>query len=167
MSDFNSLAFWTIAVTVLGSGLGVVVFRNLIHSAISMVVCFTGVAGVYVLLRAELAAAAQVLIYVGAISILILFAIMLTRHRTGELKIFFHRQSWAAIPLVLLVGFVLVGVLATARYMNSSSEVMNPGTRDMADILFNQYAFPFEVLSLVLLVAIVGAVLLAAKEKKQ
>ncbi len=166
MGEFNQLAFWIIAFTVISCAIGVVTFKNLIHSAISMVCCFTGVAGVYVLLRAELAAAAQVLIYVGAISILILFAIMLTRHRSGDLKIFFHRQSWAAIPLMLLVGIVFTGVLASAHYMNSSSEAMNPDTRGIADILFNDYAFPFEVLSLVLLVAIVGAVLLASKEKQ-
>ena len=166
MSEFHPIAFWVIAVTVLGCALGVVIFRNLIHSAISMVCCFTGVAGIYVLLRAELAAAAQVLIYVGAISILIVFAIMLTRHRGGELNIFFHKQSWVAIPLVLLIGVLLMGVLTTARYMNSSSEAMSPDTKGIADILFNDYAFPFEVVSLVLLVAMVGAVLLASKEKQ-
>lgn len=155
-----------IALAVLGCAVGVVVFKNLIYSAIAMVCCFTGVAGIYVLLHAEMLAAAQVLIYVGAISILILFAIMLTRHRDGEIKIFFHRQSWVAIPLVLIVGMILAGVLTTARY-DASAVALNPDTRGVAYILFNDYAFPFEVVSLVLLVAMVGAVILASKEKKR
>jgi NADH-quinone oxidoreductase subunit J len=166
VTDFHPLAFYLIAIATVACALGVVIFKNLIFSAISMVSCFTGIAGIYILLHAELLAAAQVLIYVGAISILILFAIMLTRHRTGEISVFFHRQSWISIPIVALVFIVLAGVLATARY-SSALESMYVDTRDIADILFNQYAFPFEAVSLVLLVAMVGAVLLAAKEKKQ
>jgi NADH:ubiquinone oxidoreductase subunit 6 (subunit J) len=165
VTDFNPLAFYLIAIATVGCALGVVIFKNLIFSAISMVSCFTGITGIYILLHAELLAAAQVLIYVGAISILILFAIMLTRHRSGDISIFFHRQSWVAIPIVVLVFIVLAGVLATARY-SSSLESLHSGTSEIADILFNQYAFPFEAVSLVLLVAMVGAVLLAAKEKK-
>ncbi len=165
MTDFHPVAFYLIATTVIGCAIGVVVFKNLIHSAISMVCCFIGVAGIYILLKAELVAVAQVLIYVGAISILILFAIMLTRHRSGDISIFFHRQSWVAIPIVALVFIVLAGVLASARY-NASPESMNLPTREMASLMFNQYAFPFELVSLVLLVAMVGAVLLASKEKK-
>ncbi len=155
-----------IAIAVVGCAVGVVVFRNLIYSAISMVCCFTGVAGIYILLNAELLAAAQVLIYVGAISILILFAIMLTRHRGGDLRIFFHRQSWVAIPIVALVAILLLGILGSARY-DATDASLNPDTRGIADILFNDYAFPFELVSLVLLVAMVGAVLLAGKEKKR
>ncbi len=165
MTDFHPLPFYLLSAGTLACAFGMVVFKNLIHSAISMVCCFIGIAGIYILMKAELVAAAQVLIYVGAISILILFAIMLTRHRGGELDIFFHRQSWVAIPVVLAAFLVLAGILAFAAY-DASPDSLNPTTREVADILFNQYTFPFEIVSLVLLAAIVGAVLMASKERK-
>jgi NADH-quinone oxidoreductase subunit J len=166
VTEFNALAFWIVALIVIAFAIGVVTFKNLIYNAIAMVCCFTGVAGLYIILHAELLAAAQVLIYVGAISILILFAIMLTHHRGGNIKIFFHKQSWLAIPVVALVFILLAGVLASARY-SSTAQSMNPDTHGLADILFNDYAFPFEVVSLVLLVAMVGAVVMASKERKR
>lgn len=166
MAEFHEGAFYFIAVAVVGCAIGMVAFKNLIHSAISMVCCFIGVAGLYILLHAELLAAAQVLIYVGAISILIIFAIMLTRHRTGDIRIFFHRQSWIAIPIVATVAVILTAVLASSDF-NTTEAGANPSTEEVSHIIFDQYAFPFEVASLVLLVAMVGAVLLASKERKQ
>ncbi len=166
MNEFHPLAFYLIGGAVIACALGVVIFKNLIYSAIAMICCFSGISGIYVLLHAELLAAAQLLIYVGAISILILFAIMLTRHRSGNIDIFFHRQSWAAIPLVLLVFVALAITLGWGRYQ-ASADSLHAGTRQVADVLFNQYAFPFEVVSLVLLAAMIGAVILAAKERKR
>ncbi len=164
MNEFSSAAFYPVAVMVLAAAVLVVSFKNLIYSALAMIACFAGVAALFVLLHAELLASAQILLYVGAISILILFAIMLTRNRGGEVKLFFHQQAWMAIPVVAIVGLILIIVIGSAHY-NAADTAQNPGTKDLASMLFNQYAFPFELVSLVLLVAIVGAILLAKKEK--
>ena len=166
MTDFSTPVFYIVAALVIIPAVLVVTFRNLIYSAVAMIACFTGVAAVFVTLNAELLAAAQVLIYVGAISILILFAIMLTRQRGGDINLFFHRQAWMALPAAAALAVVLAVVLGSADY-NSAGSSQNPGTADLSSLLFNQYAFPFELVSLVLLVAIIGAVLLAKKEKHQ
>lgn len=166
MTDFPAAAFYIIAALVLVSGAGVVLFKNLIYSAVSMMACFVFVAAIFILLNAELIAAAQVLIYVGAISVLILFTIMLTKEKGGSVSLFFHRQAWVAAPVVALAAAFLGWGLVTASY-DASETAANPDTAGLAEMLFNDYALPFEVVSLVLLVAIVGAVLLAKKEKKQ
>jgi len=163
--DFSPIAFYTISVITLACAVGVVMFRELIYSALSMVACFMGVAAIYILLHAELVAAAQVLIYVGAISILVIFAIMLTRHPKGDFWLFFHRQSVWALPVIVIIATLLIALVAAAGF-NSVDLGQNPSDEAIAELLFNDYAFPFELVSLVLLVAMVGAILLARKERR-
>lgn len=162
--EFSPIAFWIISSLIIVCAIGVIFSRVLIYSALSMVACFMGVAGIYILLHAELVAAAQVLIYVGAISILVIFAIMLTRHRWGDFWQFFHRQTLWALPIAVVAAVILIVILATAGY-NSTDQAQNPSDEAIAELLFNDYAFAFEAVSLVLLVAMVGAILLAKKEK--
>src|SRR3712207_4908756 len=104
--------FFVLAVACVGAGLLVVTLRNVIHSAVAMMACFGALAGLYVLLGAPIVAAAQVLIYIGAISVLILFAIMLTQAGDANLPAPFHRQVWfaalAAIATFLLVGWAAI-----------------------------------------------------------
>ena len=101
-----------LAIGVVGGGLAVVTLRNIIHSAIAMMVCFGSLAGMYLLLGAGIVAAAQVLIYLGAISVLILFAIMLTQAGDANLPAPFHRQVWFAAVVALvtigLIGWVVI-----------------------------------------------------------
>lgn len=162
--DFAAIPFYVISVLVLACAVGVVMFRELIYSALSMVACFMGVAGIYILLHAELVAAAQVLIYVGAISILVIFAIMLTRHPKGDFWLFFHRQSVWALPVVAITAIALFVLVGLAGF-NTTEQGQNPSDDTIARLMFNDYTFPFELVSLVLLVAIVGAILLARKER--
>lgn len=164
MTDFNQIAFLIVAALTVASALSIVLFKNLIYSALSMIGSFLGVAGIYILLHAELVAAAQVLIYVGAISVLVIFAIMLTGHRTGDISMFFHKQAWIAAPICAIAGIALIVVMATADF-NATDEMHNPPDEEIAAMLFNDYTFPFELVSLVLLVAVAGAVLLAKREK--
>ncbi len=89
-----------LAIGVVGGGLAVVTLRNVIHSAIAMMICFGALAGMYALLGAPIIAAAQVLIYLGAISVLILFAIMLTQAGDANLPAPFHRQA----PIAVLIA---------------------------------------------------------------
>ena len=137
-----------LAIGILGGGLAVVTLRNVIHSAVAMMICFGSLAGMYALLGAPIIAAAQVLIYLGAISVLILFAIMLTQAGDASLPAPFHRQAPIAVVIALVVvGLVAWAVLTTAwkaaltiacwaatmvsnatnRFMEASSEIYAVG----------------------------------------
>jgi len=149
---------------VLVCGLGVVAFRNIVHSAMSMVLCFLGVAGVYVLLNAGLLAIIQILVYVGAISVVVLFAIMLTEQRRSQRGFYFNRQSVFALPLTVAAAVVITVVLVTSKLPANGSHSYNVSLLAIANGLFNAYVFPFELVSFVLLAAMIGAIALARKE---
>ncbi len=162
--------FWAFAVCILLSAGGVIAFRNPIASAMSLVACFFFLAGTYVLLWAHTIAALQVLVYAGAIMVLFLFVIMLlSLQDTGPVT----KLSLSRV----LGGLSTVGLLGALAYAASkvpSSPLGTPGwTSDPArvgafgtiasvgQVLYTQWLFPFEVVSLLLLVAIVGAVVVA------
>ena len=149
----------------IGAGLLVVTLRNIIHSAIAMMVCFGSLAGMYALLGAPIVAAAQVLIYLGAISVLILFAIMLTQAGDANLPAPFHPQVWvAALAAVAIVG--LTGWAAIATDWKAAATTVAIVVSALAKSLFTDYALPFEILSLLLLVAIIGAIYLARRPEE-
>jgi len=159
--DFHPWFFVIIAAWILVCGLGVVLFRKIVYSAVSMVFCFLGVAGAYALLNAELVAIIQVLVYVGAISVVVLFAIMLTETQGTEYKLFFNRQSVFAAPVAVAAAVVLTVLLVSSEIADVGEESQNPGLYRLSELLFNRYVFPFELVSLVLLGAIIGAIVLA------
>jgi len=165
--DFHPVYFSILAAWILAAGVGVVAFRNIVHSAVSMVFCFLGVAFLFALLNSELLAVIQVLIYVGAISVVIIFAIMLTEQQQGGFGLFFNRQSIFALPLTVAVAVVLAVVLLSSKALPDASKALNPGLDKVAALLFNRYVFPFELVSLVLLAAMVGAIVLARREEKR
>ena len=139
-----------------------VTLRNIIHSAVAMMVCFGSLAGMYALLGAPIVAAAQVLIYLGAISVLILFAIMLTQAGDANLPSPFHKQVWlAVVASVVVVG--LIGWAVTATDWGNATLVLAVSVDAIAKALFTDYALPFEILSLLLLAAIIGAIYLARR----
>ena len=109
--DFHPWFFVIVAAWILVCGLGVVLFKKIMYSAVSMVFCFLGVAFAYALLNAPLVAIIQILVYVGAISIVIIFAIMLTEVQSGKIELFFNRQT-AAAAVVALVGAAVLAVVA-------------------------------------------------------
>jgi len=140
----------------------VVTLRNIIHSAVAMMVCFGSLAGMYALLGAPIVAAAQVLIYLGAISVLILFAIMLTQAGDANLPSPFHRQ----VPLAIVAALVVVGLIGwavTQTDWGNATVVIAVGLDALAAALFTDYALPFEILSMLLLAAIIGAIYLARR----
>jgi len=140
----------------------VVTLRNIIHSAIAMMVCFGSLAGMYALLGAPIVAAAQVLIYLGAISVLILFAIMLTQAGDANLPSPFHRQAaLAALAALVVVG--LIGWAVTQTDWGNVTVIIAVGLATLSRALFTDYALPFEILSLLLLAAIIGAIYLARR----
>jgi len=154
-----------LAIGVIGGGLAVVTLRNIIHSAIAMMVCFGSLAGMYALLGAPIIAAAQVLIYLGAISVLILFAIMLTQAGDANLPAPFHRQGPIAVVVALAV-VVLVGWAAVATDWGAGAQAVAIGLQAIASAIFTDYALPFEIISLLLLAAIIGAIYLARRPEE-
>lgn len=157
--------FALLAFGVVGGGLAVVTLRNIIHSAVAMMVCFGSLAGLYALLGAPVIAAAQVLIYVGAISVLILFAIMLTQAGDANLPAPFHRQVWLAVVVaVATVG--LTGWAVVQTDWGGLAEVVVLNLDRLAQQLFSELALPFEVIGLLLLAAIIGAIFLARRPEE-
>jgi NADH:ubiquinone oxidoreductase subunit 6 (subunit J) len=163
--DVTGVLFFLLAVGVVGGGLAVVTLRNIIHSAVAMMVCFGSLAGMYLLLGAAIVAAAQVLIYLGAISVLILFAIMLTQAGDANLPAPFHRQVWFAAAVSLaVVG--LIGWAAISTNWGAAVEAVGINLQAIATTLFTDFALPFEILSLLLLAAIIGAIFLARRPEE-
>ena len=148
-----------------GGGLAVVTLRNIIHSAVAMMICFGSLAGMYALLGAPIVAAAQVLIYLGAISVLILFAIMLTQAGDANLPAPFHRQ----LPIAIVVAVAIVGLVGWAVVRTDwglAADATGAAVEEIAEALFTTYALPFEIISLLLLVAIIGAIYLARRPEE-
>ena len=150
--------FGIAAVLSLGGGLGVVVTRNVVHAALFLLLSLVSVAGLYLLLFAEFLALVQVLIYGGAIIIVLLFAIMLTRSQ--EYPHISDNRQW---PLAMVAGLALFGVLAAAFLWRRPPETdpEGPGLSPLGESLFTDWAVPFEIASLVLLVALMGAIIIA------
>ena len=154
-----------LAIGILGGGLAVVTLRNVIHSAVAMMICFGSLAGMYALLGAPIIAAAQVLIYLGAISVLILFAIMLTQAGDASLPAPFHRQAPIAVVIALVVvGLVAWAVVTTA--WKAAPTVATVAIEAVGNLLFTDYALPFEIIGFLLLAAIIGAIFLARRPEE-
>ena len=155
MSWFLFILF---AVLTLGGGLGVVLTRNVVHAALALLLSLVAVAGVYLILYAEFLALVQVLIYGGSIIIVLLFAIMLTRG--SEYPRISDNRQW---PLAALAALGVLGVLVPSFMINSldNTKAHSPVFTDLANSLFTRWAIPFEIASLVLLVALIGAIIIA------
>ncbi len=163
--DITGVLFVVLAIGVIGGGLAVVTLRNVIHSAVAMMVCFGALAGMYALLGAPIIAAAQVLIYVGAISVLIIFAIMLTQAGDASLPAPFHRQG----PIAALIAVVIVGLVGWAAFQtdwSGATTAVAVNLHQLATAIFSDYALPFEIISLLLLAAIIGAIFLARRPEE-
>ena len=149
----------------MGAGAAVVTLRNIIHSAVAMMVCFGSLAGMYALLGAPIVAAAQVLIYLGAISVLILFAIMLTQAGDANLPAPFHRQVWFA-AVVALVTIGLIGWVVISTDWGAAASATAIVLEELATLLFTDFALPVEIVSLLLLAASNGAIYLARRPEE-
>jgi NADH-quinone oxidoreductase subunit J len=148
--------------TVLGA-LITVLSPNLFHNALGLVTTFFGVTGVYALLEAEFLAVSQVLIYVGAISTLITFAIMLTRGMMFGATSPVNQHRLSAIIITLLLFFVLLGLLGNVPWPEVGAPLKDGQLiiGDLGELFVTTYLVPFELMALLLLVALAGALLLA------
>lgn len=159
------LAFIILSIITLGSGLIVVSAKNLVRAAVALILCFLGVAGFYVLLDAEFVAASQVLIYVGGITVLLLFAIMLTwRISDRGVKMYNEMKGVSFLAAAALAAILLV-VLLQGNWAAQPAAQQSKTTAAIGKLFMTTYVLPFEVASILLLVGLVGAIILARKEK--
>jgi NADH:ubiquinone oxidoreductase subunit 6 (subunit J) len=164
--SFDDALFVVLAALLIVSGLGVVTMRDIIRCGLAMIVCFTALAGIYVVAGAPLVAAAQVLVYVGAISVLVLFAIMLTQSKRAPTRLVFQTQAAPAAILAIVVA-VMVGLTVTATDWGEVDHRVRLATGSLAAVLFSDYILPFEVVSVLLLMAVIGGVFLAKREGRE
>ena len=159
------LAFAVLAGITLGSALMVVSLRNIFHSLLFLALSFLGVAGIYLLLSADFLAAVQVLIYIGAITVLLMFALMLT-HRVMSKSIVQTLGQWWLAPLSVSGGLLVILLrVFVLNPWNLKPTPAGPTTGIIGQALMTKYVLPFELASIVLLVAMIGAIILAKEDK--
>ena len=160
----QNVFFGMLALVMCISAIRVVTARNIVHAALYLVMVLAGVAGIYILLAAEFAAVVQVLVYIGAIVVLFLFGIMLTRAPIGPS----HDLDNDKKAIGALVALFLFGVLGTILWQGFRGAQLNPTavgrTAPVGLSIFQTYVIPFEVISVLLLAALVGAVVIARRD---
>ena len=161
--SFDDALVASLATLMLASGLAVVTMRDIIRCGLAMIVCFLALAGLYVTLGAPLVAAAQVIVYIGAISVLILFAIMLTQDKAAPSRLVFQTQAAPAAAAAIVVA-VLVSVAAAGTDWGAVGQLIPITTDALAHFLFQNYVLAFEAVSVLLLAAVIGGVFLAKRE---
>ncbi len=160
----QNIFFGIMAAIMIGGALKVVTTRNVVHAALWLVVVLAGVAGQFILLGAEFVGVTQVLVYIGAVIVLFLFGIMLTRASIGhEENVNLPNRVVPAILGILLLGVMSFAVIDT--YEDGRLEIDDPQrVAEVSDSIFSQYIVPFEAVSVLLLAALIGAIVIARKE---
>jgi NAD(P)H-quinone oxidoreductase subunit 6 len=165
--DISTAIFALIAAVTVGSAMMVAFSRNIIYSAFSLLGTFAGVAGLYIFLGADFVAAVQLLIYVGGILVLILFAVMLT-HRITDVEI--TNRATGRIPALVVIAvfvYLLVQAVRETPWVKAKQIVYAATTGNIGDLFLDSYLLPFELASLVLLAAMIGAVVISRKEIRE
>lgn len=157
------------AAITLVSALMVVTVKNLIHAAFYLILTLFGIAVLFVMLNATFMAVIQVVVYIGAIAILIIMAVMVTRNVTGSQSTIFNTSKWVAALIALLVGATLyLGLNAWPQLAEYAPEADTTGhIAQIGTELVGKYVVPFEVASVLLLAALVGAIVIAWPRKKE
>ncbi len=164
------VAFGIIAAVMVASALRVVTTRDIVHAALYLVIVLAGVAALFLLVGAEFTGITQVLIYIGAVIVLFLFGIMLTRTDFDQDTETDHKRKLPAILTALLLLAVMIGALVD-RFEDVKLDANLPGgqtpqtTAQVSDKLFSQYIVPFEAVSVLLLAALIGAIVIARREE--
>ncbi len=166
----DTVLFYIFALLVLGGGIFTITRRSAVHSAISLIVSLMGVAGLYLLQKAEFLFAVQIVLYVGGIMVLFLFVIMLVNLDEAAKQRQFNRAWLVWLTATAVVGaqlsyFIYRGKAAFQFAQTTALEGLPQvgNTQAVADSLFSEYLLPFEIASILLLVAVVGSVVMAKK----
>jgi len=162
--DWGDALFWLFAAVMIGSAFLVVTMRDIIRCGLAMIVCFGSLAGIYAIIGAPLLAAAQVIVYIGAISVLILFAIMLTQTKDAPSRLVFQTQAVPAAIASIVIALVLALAIGATDWGEAAKRVRLTAEA-MSSVLFNSFVLPFEIVSVLLLAAVIGGVYLAKREK--
>ena len=160
------IAFWIMAVIAVVGALGVVFLRNVFRAALSLILCFITVAGLYITLSADFLASVQILVYVGAISVLIILAIMMTRDvqqgsPSNKLKI-------PAFVIAAAVLGIMIYTVTKTSWQIAAEDPLTPTTVPLASKLFaeNGFVLPVEIAAMLILAAILGAIVIAREKQK-
>jgi NADH-quinone oxidoreductase subunit J len=166
----DTVLFYLFALLVLGGGILTITRRNAVHSAVSLIVSLLGVAGLYLLQQAEFLFAVQIVLYVGGIMVLFLFVIMLVNLDQAAKERQFNRQWMVALAAVAAVGAEVAVFIYRGKdsfhITEGAAAMLPPGmgnTEAIGESLFKEYLLPFEIASILLLVAVVGSVVMAKK----
>ncbi|PYT25559.1 MAG: NADH-ubiquinone/plastoquinone oxidoreductase subunit 6 [Acidobacteria bacterium] len=166
----DAVSFYIFAALVLGGAIATITRRSAVHSAISLIISLIGVAGLYLMQQAEFLFAVQIVLYVGGIMVLFLFVIMLVNLDQAAKERQFNRQWLAALVCVAVVGAEIAYFMRKGASAFQISGAAAPSTvpaegntERIATVLMSQYLLPFEITSVLLLVAIVGSVVMAKK----
>jgi NADH-quinone oxidoreductase subunit J len=161
------IVFWLMTLCAIGGGVGVVTSRSLFHSALYLVLSFFGVAGYYVLLSAGFLAVVQLVVYIGAIAILILFAIMFSRRVMDATETQANHLWWLSLPLTLVLFIMLLVVVNSVEWPVSETAPTGDTVLQLGLAFLGSYLIPFEVVGILLSAALVGAIILAREKTKE
>lgn len=167
--ELKPLVFYLFALLTIGSAVIVVTVRNIVHAAFSLMVTLFSIAGLYVFLQADFLAATQVIVYVGGILVLILFGVMMTSGRLDmKLKMERGQLFWGGLVTILIFS-LLLGVIRRTPWNVQEDLGSVEGTTSQIGktILQEEFLLPFEVASVILLIALIGAVLISRKEVRE
>ena len=164
MIDDNGIvvAFWVLSATTIACALAVAVVRNLVHAVLFLALTFVGVAGLYVVLSADFVAVVQVLIYAGAVGVLMTFAIMLTPAADRENSATAFQAP--AFVLAVLVFLVVLYVVRDTGWNMSDREGLSTTARAIGEAFLKPYVVPFEIASVLLMTAMIGAIMLTRED---
>jgi NADH:ubiquinone oxidoreductase subunit 6 (subunit J) len=158
------LSFYILALFTLASAVCAMALRNLVHCALSLALAFLGVAGLFLRMNAGFVAFAQILVYVGAVAILIVFAILLTRNSENGER-YSLRNVVIAIPLAASLGALVVSAVFRTNLAASAQPATAPSPQEIGASLMTTYLIPLELIGVLLTVALLGAVVLALPEQ--
>jgi NADH-quinone oxidoreductase subunit J len=168
--DFTLFLFWVFAIVLVTASLLVVMVRNPVHAALFLVVAFFNAASLWMLLSAEFLAITLVLVYVGAVMVLFLFVVMMLDINIDILRAGF----WKQLPLAGIVGLLMAGEMVALVYRGATSSAAPAATpanysntKELGRVLYTDYVFPFEIAAVILLVAIVAAIAITLRSRKE
>ncbi len=163
MIDLSEILFYLVAALILFGAAGVVLSRNIVYAAVGLLLTMLGTAGLFILVFAEFLALVQVLIYGGAVVVLILFAVMLTRIDDFRNLTDNGQQLVGAVLSIIVVITLIAAILTTSIEQTLLSGI---GIQELGIVLFSDWAIPFEIASLVLLIALIGSVVLVKRGER-
>jgi NADH-quinone oxidoreductase subunit J len=163
-----TLPFLILAILTLAGGIAAMTLRRLVHCALALAIAFVGLAGLYLNLGAEFAGLAQLLVYVGAIAILIVFVILLTRGGDADPASSFSPASFGGVVIALAVFAVLAWAVETSAIAHPAAFPPAPAAsmQQIGLTLMQHYVLPLEVIALMLTAAMIGAVIIALRDKR-